>query len=59
MRDCDVVQFQAVTQEGTWTAEWAIEQQRMLREKRTRFQETVLTLMADGVKPWEAEIDLG
>jgi len=58
-RDCEVIMFQAISEMGTWTAEYPVSSQHELRIKRKGFQDTVLGFMAQGTKPHEVELTFG
>ena len=58
-RDCQVVQFQCVTDVGTWAADYPVISERELRVKRKAFETTVLGMMANGTQPHEVELSFG
>lgn len=53
MRDCDVVQFQAITSIGTWSAELPIVSRKQVRVMREKFQQDVIARMQEGELPEE------
>lgn len=57
MRDAEVVKFQAITDLGTWSAEWEISSRRQMALKRDQFRREAIARMQEGEMPEELTFD--